>query len=486
MTTLTEGTLRSTTSAQSFERGLEYYHSGAVYNTIRQGDTLLAECVGTETYHLRVELDAAGVRSARCTCPYEYGGYCKHLVALLLTYLHKPDEFTERKSLPVLLENVDKTALVAMLAKLADRHPELYNWIETSLPVAVVATKSIESQSKPVSQVSEQAWRKRIKNVLRPGRGYYDDYESSYSASSDLDEITNSASEVLAAGDAQGAIAILLALLDELGDAYEMFDDSDGELGESADFAGEVLAEAILSADLNEKERKTLERKLAPIAKNLADYGIEDGLEIAQLALEHGWETHPEYVNDFTTNLDKAKLNVLERQGRTDEFLALCQQTGQHLRYTQKLLQLGRTDEGIRAAYQLAEPTQVLETAKKLREANLLSDAIPLAEHGLTSPDKNTIWQLGSRHWKNPKGGWKQRSRLISFPLQNPPAWKPTIVSNGFRVSAGRSLSPRKWRSCFKRDDPKPSPQSICMNRNGMQPSLLPKKAPTITVCAKK
>lgn len=127
MTTLTEDTLRSTASAQSFERGLEYYHSGAVYNTIRQGDTLLAECVGTETYHLRVELDVAGVRSASCTCPYEYGGYCKHLVALLLTYLHKPDEFTERKSLPVLLENVDKTALVTLLAKLADRHPELYN-----------------------------------------------------------------------------------------------------------------------------------------------------------------------------------------------------------------------------------------------------------------------------------------------------------------------------------------------------------------------
>ena len=402
MTTLTEDILRSTTSAQSFERGLEYYHSGAVYNTIRQGGTLLAECVGTETYHLHVELDEAGIQSASCTCPYEYGGYCKHLVALLLTYLHKPDEFTERKSLPVLLENMDKTALVAMLAKLADRHPELYNWIETSLPVAVVAAtpatspaipqagcadgarESIESQSKPVSQVSEQAWRKRIKNVLRPGRGYYDDYESSYSASGDLNEITNSASEVLAAGDALGAIAILLALLDELGDAYEMFDDSDGELGESADFAGEVLAEAILSADLNEKERKTLERKLAPIAKNLADYGIEDGLEIAQLAIEHGWETHPEYVNDFTTELDKAKLNVLERQERTNEFLALCQQTGQRLRYTQKLLQLGRTDEGIRAAYQLAEPTQVLETAKKLREANLLSDAIPLAEHGLT------------------------------------------------------------------------------------------------------
>jgi hypothetical protein len=143
-----------------------------------------------------------------------------------------------------------------------------------------------------------------------------------------------------------------------------MFDDSDGDLGESVDYAGEILAEAILSANLDDKERKALERKLAPIAKNLADYGIENGLEVAQFALEYGWETHPEYVNDFSADLDKAKLNVLERQGRADEFLSLCQQTGQHLRYSLKLLELGRMDDAIRAAYQLADPHLVLEIAK--------------------------------------------------------------------------------------------------------------------------
>jgi uncharacterized Zn finger protein len=307
-------------------------------------------------------------------------GYCKHLVALLLTYIHKPDEFTERKSLSVLLENVDKTTLVTILTKLADHQPELYNWIETALPVAVVAAKSAESQPKPVSQVSEPAWRKRIKNILRPSRYEYDEYGSAYGVSSELDEVTNSAEELLAAGDAQGAITILLALLDELSDAYEMFDDSDGELGDSADYAGEILAEAILSADLDEKGRKDLERKLEPIAENLSDYSIEDGLNLVQLALDHGWETSSEYID----TLETAKLNVLERQGRTNEFLALCQQTGQHLRYALKLLQLGHTDEAIRAAYQLSDPNHILEIAKKLRENNRLTDAITLAERGLT------------------------------------------------------------------------------------------------------
>ncbi len=381
MLTLTESTIRSYATEQSFERGREYYRSGAIYNTIRQGNTLRAECVGTETYHLHVELDEGGIQSAACTCPYGLGGHCKHIVALLLTYLHKPDAFTERKSIPALLEDVDKAALVEILTKLIASKPDLYDWLETNLPLRLATVQEAESQPKPAaSPISEKAWRKRIKNVLRPGRGdYYSDYDSTYGVSRELDEITSAVTDILVAGDAQGAITILLALLEELYDSYEYFDDSDAELADSADYAGEVLAEAILSANLDAKERRSLESQLDPIRSNLSDYGIEKGLELAHLALEYGWEPQP-----FQSELDTAKLNVLERQGRTEEFLSLCQQTGQSLRYTQKLLQLGRMAEGIRAAYQIAEPNKILEIAKELREKDHLAEAVHLAEHGLT------------------------------------------------------------------------------------------------------
>lgn len=387
MKSLTEETIRSFCESKSFERGREYYRSGAIYNAVRQGNSLLADCEGSYTYHLRVELDESGIQSASCTCPYDYAGYCKHIIALLLTYIHEPDEFTERKSLAVLLENVDKAALVTMLAKLADRHPELYNWLETSiLPAAVVTVKSAESSPKRESPVSEQAYRKRIKNILRAGSQEYDEYDSSNGVASELDEVTGSAEERLRAGDAQGAIIILMTLLDELGDTYEMFDDSDGDLNDSANFAGQLLAEAILSANLTVHERKTLEHKIAPIAKNLADYGLEDGMQVAQLALEYGWDEHqPGEQSD----LIYAKLNVFERQGRTEEFLSLCQQTGQYLRHTLKLLQLGRADEAIHAASQISEPNEILQIAKTLREANRLHDAIALAERGLRVEGQN-------------------------------------------------------------------------------------------------
>ncbi len=392
MTIITEDTLRSITIKQSFERGREYYHSGAIYNAIHQGNTLLADCEGTSAYHLHVELDEGGIQSASCTCSYELSGYCKHIIALLLTYIHQPGRFSERKSLSVLLENVDKTALVAILTKLTDRHPELYNWLETTLPpVAGVAVTPAAPRPKRDSDVSEQVYRKRIKNILHPSSRYgYDEYGSTFGITGELDGVTNVAEELLKTDDAQGAIIILTTLLDELADAYEMFDDSDGDLGDTADSAGALLAEAILSADLTDQERKTLEYKIKPIAKNLAEYGIEDGFGVVQLALQYGWNEPQDGNAAFTADLTEAKLNVLERQGQVDNFLSFCQQTGRYLRCVLKLLQLGRIEEALETANQQLEvPGEILAAAKAIRQVGRLQDAILLAERGVKTNSPN-------------------------------------------------------------------------------------------------
>ncbi len=44
-----------------------------------------------------MELGEAGIANASCSCPYAYGGYCKHIIVLLLTYTHHPKQFTLRK-----------------------------------------------------------------------------------------------------------------------------------------------------------------------------------------------------------------------------------------------------------------------------------------------------------------------------------------------------------------------------------------------------
>lgn len=82
---LTESMIRVVANAQSFQRGKEYYENGAISNTTVQGNMIAGDCEGASApyYHAQVVFDDAGIREAACTCPYEFDGYCKHIVALL-------------------------------------------------------------------------------------------------------------------------------------------------------------------------------------------------------------------------------------------------------------------------------------------------------------------------------------------------------------------------------------------------------------------
>ena len=92
---LTMSDVRQLASAQSFERGEGYCASGAVLEPQQQGNTLTARVRGSEyePYRVTITLEPAGIAHTRCTCPYDWGGICKHIVATLLTWVREPDSF---------------------------------------------------------------------------------------------------------------------------------------------------------------------------------------------------------------------------------------------------------------------------------------------------------------------------------------------------------------------------------------------------------
>lgn len=89
---LTEAHVRKLASEQSFERGADYLREGAILDPARQGMELRAECAGSEIepYRVSAVLNEKGVAETSCTCLYDWGGACKHIVALLLTYARAP------------------------------------------------------------------------------------------------------------------------------------------------------------------------------------------------------------------------------------------------------------------------------------------------------------------------------------------------------------------------------------------------------------
>ncbi len=183
-----------------------------------------------------------------------------------------------------------------------------------------------------------------------------------------------------------------------------------------------------MSAELSQIERAQLGEKLKRWERELSDYGIE-GLELAIQAAEYGWDDAPPrrapnfarpissrededdddaedvedaeydaeeefdddefggagfYVRDNIPDLTKAKLNVLARQNRTDEYLALCQRHNKHARYAGKLVELGRVAEGTQYALERLEfADEALTLARQLRELKKIPEALAVGERGL-------------------------------------------------------------------------------------------------------
>ena len=150
---LTESIIRAGADPQSFQRGQALYTRDAISNAAIQGNILTGDCEGTQEpyYRVRVELDEAGVGSAQCTCPYEYGGYCKHIVALLLTYLHHSKQFVTRKEPVDLLADLSRDDLIALVTTLLRDQPELYDRVEAAISVPSGSGKGKKRKSKVVA-----------------------------------------------------------------------------------------------------------------------------------------------------------------------------------------------------------------------------------------------------------------------------------------------------------------------------------------------
>jgi hypothetical protein len=88
--TITESDLRGPLNDRSLRRARGYLNR--VISPIRRGETLAAQVRGTRIYDVEVTVAEDRI-IARCTCPYDWGGYCKHIGALILAWIYGPEDF---------------------------------------------------------------------------------------------------------------------------------------------------------------------------------------------------------------------------------------------------------------------------------------------------------------------------------------------------------------------------------------------------------
>jgi hypothetical protein len=152
-----------------------------------------------------------------CTCPYDYGGICKHIVALLLTYVHEPQTFRAIPPLATLLAGRSQEDLIALIGALIKREPALLSLVELS-----VATEQA-TQGNPLDVA---AYRRQTRRALR--------HESEGTVEKELRALRELAARSAKSGDWLNAGAVYHAVLDE---AVREYDDTLREIDDDGGIA---------------------------------------------------------------------------------------------------------------------------------------------------------------------------------------------------------------------------------------------------------
>lgn len=111
-------------------RGQNYFYDDRIVAPRIHGHSMSAKCIGSkpEPYEVKVGWRDDTIRWSTCSCPVR--DPCKHVAALLFTYIEKPDAFQHPDRLERRLWQMSKDELIGTLMEVAERDPEIERFLE--------------------------------------------------------------------------------------------------------------------------------------------------------------------------------------------------------------------------------------------------------------------------------------------------------------------------------------------------------------------
>lgn len=356
-----ERAIRARVSDQSFVRGRAYARKGMIFDPRREGDRLRARCRGSSGGPYRVEatLGPTGVAAADCSCPVGDGGYCKHVAALLLTWRDQPAAFRETAGVDANLEQRSTAELVALVKQMLRHQPDLERLLETPLPAG----------GKRARPPDPSVYRDQAAAAFEHDRA---GWGAEAGIADDLSAIVEIGDGFSAQGDHASAAAVYVGVLAETIEHYEEFN-GEGELTEPIVDCVAGLGECLAAAE-EPAVRGSILRALFDVLRfdfDVGGVGLSDGVPelVGQHATPEERQTYAGWVREaasrsagdgFTTSWRREAyggiLLDLEADQLDDEaFLRICRETGRVHDLVDRLLELGRTDEAVRATERVGD-----------------------------------------------------------------------------------------------------------------------------------
>jgi uncharacterized Zn finger protein len=409
---LSETDIRYHTTDKSFKRGEDYYRSGAVTDICQRGNCICGEVEGNEAapYQITIQFDAGGVSEAKCTCPYDYEGWCKHIVAVALTSIRNLATIQQRLSLNELLDRLNHVQTQTLLQELVAKEPELLNQIDRFVtkisPSIVQQVSTTEPHPKRQTSVDPQPYRYQTKQMMRNCLNHLEEGCEENPIEEDLPEILDQVEAFIDRGEGNDALVILTAITETCVEDWDEVSDYGAEGEDLIALLDPVWAAAVLTAELSSTEAIDLQVNLEEWQDQLsgefdmAAEALRQGWDMPELLVilqgekEDLWEDgRPKYADKLT----RIRLEILNLQERYPEYLHLALAEDLIEEYLVMLAQLGRIAEVMAASVRIKDAGQALVVAKVLREQDTLPEALLIATAGLDLPNRISTSQSESQ-----------------------------------------------------------------------------------------
>ncbi|HEU0115291.1 MAG TPA: SWIM zinc finger family protein, partial [Thermomicrobiales bacterium] len=362
-------------------------------------------------YRVEATLATAGGKRKKnpveyfCDCPR--GGFCKHVVALLLTWIDAPERFEVRPPIAGVLAGKSHEELLALVERMVQQVPELESMIELPMPVA--GAPSGEA-------LDESVLRRQVEAAFANDGGYYgqeygygygygrsswhefDEWVSFSEVATDLRKLVDLADSYADAEQWRNAVAAYAVIAETTIPHLEEMQDEEGSLLDIV-----IDCDAGLAACLDRQEELPEADRLTPAERTRL---IDALLAIWQADVEMGSvdiaQEGPETIAREATPDEKRRvgkwlhaaidrvdgdestrswrrreaigfLALLGPDGGLSDEALLAEYRAAELweETTHLLLRLGRADEAIGiAARHLTQPQSLLEFADALLETN--------------------------------------------------------------------------------------------------------------------
>ena len=370
--TLKESDVSRWVGAASYDRGRKYFRDGAVGGARREGDTLRSTCKGSyqDRYHLWARLGPKGVAEADCDCPVGDSGRCKHVAALLLTWLHRPEAFTETRPLAEALAERSREELVALVGQMVERHPDLRDLLAMAVPGAEpLDGRAVERQVRRIFSGDLYEWG----SAFRIGR--------------DLERVVRQGDGYAAAGDWASVATLCDVVLEALREFYERMHDENGDLGETVETCVGLLGRGLEHADEHAVRAEAVRMLTDVMLWDTELGGIGLGDDAGPLLAEHATPAEREHVGarldaeivrlDTSDvwgvqwkrqSLGAIRLSLLPDDADDQTRLRVARASGRTADAVEILLGLGRPDAALDAARAAGTDYEFLETAPLFRD----------------------------------------------------------------------------------------------------------------------